>query len=350
MKKLVLLTLVFLLACSCLSGCGSSEKEEAKELVIYTWEEYLPEEVLARFEEETGIHIIYTNFETNEEMLAKLENAKGGDYDLVLASDYIIKIAADQDLVQELDLSKIPNYKNIDPIYQGFFYDPENNLTVPYAPGIPLIVYDPSRVDIEITGYADLWDPSLKDSVGLMDTERVIMGMALKVLGESFNTNDLDKIQEAGDLLLELAPNVRILNQDQTHDYLLSGEISAAFLFTNQVAEAVAANPDLKVVYPKEGLGFGVDAFFIPSAAPHPDAAHEFLNYILDGEVGAEISSWLMYMCPNKAAYPYLPEEFQASLMISEGDIPEGEFIMDVSEEATALHAELYTAFKNAMR
>lgn len=343
LKKYLSLLLVITMIAMAMIGCAGKKSEE---LNLYTWAEYVPADVISAFEEETGIKVNYTSFETNEEMLAKLENSKGGDYDLVIASDYIIKIAADEGLVKELDKTKVPNFSNIDEKYQGFFYDPDNQYTVPYAPGIPLIVYDPAEVPIEITGYQSFWDPSLKDSVGIMDTERVINGIALKTLGESFNTEDLEVIQKAGDKLLELAPNIRILSQDQTQNYLISGEISAAFLFTSQVALALQANPDLKVVYPEEGLGFGVDALFIPSKAPNSDNAHKFLDYILKGEVGAKISSQIYYLCPNKAAYEYLPEEFQKSLVISAEDIPQGEFIQDVSVEATELHNKIYTAFK----
>lgn len=319
------------------------------ELNIYTWAEYVPQDIIDRFEEETGIRVNYTNFEANEEMLAKLETSGGGEYDIIIASDYIIKIAADEGLVKEIDKEKVPNYSNIDPIFQNFFYDPDNKLTVPYGPGIPLIVYDPSVVATEITGYDSLWDPSLKDSVALMDSERVVMGMTLKTMGESFNTEDLDVIQAAGDKLLELAPNVRVLSQNQTQDFLLSGEVSAAFLFTSQVVLALSQNPDLQVVYPEEGLGFGVDAAFIPSQAPNSDNAHAFLNFILDGEIGAEVSQQTYYLCPNKASYEFLPEEFQKSLIISTDDVPNGEFIQDVGPEATALHEELWTEFKAAL-
>ena len=319
------------------------------ELNIYTWAEYVPQDIIDRFEEETGIRVNYTNFEANEEMLAKLETSGGGEYDIIIASDYIIKIAADEGLVKEIDKEKVPNYSNIDPIFQNFFYDPDNKLTVPYGPGIPLIVYDPSVVTAEITGYESLWDPSLTDSVALMDSERVVMGMTLKTMGESFNTEDLDVIRAAGSKLMELAPNVRILSQNQTQDYLLSGEVSAAFLFTSQVVLALSQNPDLQVVYPEEGLGFGVDAAFIPSQAPNSDNAHAFLNFILDGEIGAQVSQQTYYLCPNKASYEFLPEEFQKSLIISTDDVPNGEFIQDVGPEATELHEELWTEFKAAL-
>lgn len=325
---------------------SQNEKGDPGELNIYTWAEYVPQDVIDRFEEETGIRINYTNFESNEEMLAKLETSEGGEYDIIIASDYIIKIADEEGLVKEIDKEKVPNFSNIDPVFQNFFYDPENKLTVPYGPGIPLLVYDPSVVTCEITGYDSLWDPSLKDSLALMDSERVVMGMTLKTMGESFNTEDPDVIRAAGEKLMELAPNVRVLSQNQTQDYLLSGEVSAAFLFTSQVVLALNQNPDLEVVYPKEGLGFGVDAAFIPSQAPNSDNAHAFLNFILDGEIGAQVSQQTYYLCPNRASYEFLDEEFQKSLIISTDDVPNGEFIQDVSPEATELHEELWTQFK----
>ena len=345
-RKQLAWMLAAVMALSLLSGCGGSKEQE---LNIYTWEDYIPDNVVAEFEEATGIRINYTNFETNEQMLSVLENADGGDYDLILASDYIIDIAIKEGLVGKLDKEKIPNLANIDPLYQGFFYDQNDEYTVPYAPGIPLIVYDPSRVTTEITGYESLWDPSLEDSVGIMDTERVITGIALKIMGESFNTENADMIRQAGKMLLDLAPNVRVLSNDQTQDYLLSGDVSVAFLFTSQVVLALQGNPDLKVVYPKEGLGFGCDALFVPANAPHADNAYQFLNYILQGEVGADISTQVWYLCPNKAAYEYLPEDFQESLVISTEEIPEGEFIMNVGAEALAVHDEVYTAFKAAL-
>ena len=231
MKKLLAVALAAVLSLTMFAGCGSGG-QSSKELVIYTWSGFVPDDVIKSFEEETGIKIIYNSFETDEEMLAKLSTAKGGDYDIVIADDYIIKMAADQGLVKTLDKSKIPNYSNIDPIYQGFFYDPDNTLTVPYGPGIPLLVYNPEQVSTEITGYESLWDPSLKDSIALMDSPRVVTGMALKTMGESFNTEDTDKIRQAGEKLLELAPNIRILSMDQTQEYLLSGEVSVAYLLS----------------------------------------------------------------------------------------------------------------------
>ena len=218
------MALAALLLVGTLGGCSTSGGENGK-LVLYTWENMFPQEVLDGFTQETGISVTYSNFDTDETMLARLEAAEGGDYDLVIADDYIIETAIQEGLVQELDTSKLENYGSINPVYQGQFYDPENKYTVPYGAGVQTIVYDPSAVDVEIKGYADLWDASLEDNLGIIDNFRVVNGMALKVLGESYNTEDTAAIEAAGDKLLELAPNIRLIKDQNTQDDLLSGEV-----------------------------------------------------------------------------------------------------------------------------
>lgn len=282
-------------------------------------------------------------------MLAKLEAAKGGDYDLVIADDYIIETAIQEGLVQELDTSKLENYGSINPVYQGQFFDPENKYTVPYGAGVQTIVYDPSLVDIEIQGYADLWDESLKDNVGVIDSYRVIDGMALKVLGESYNTEDTATIEAAGDKLLELAPNIRLIKDNNTQDDLLSGEVGAAVLYTSMVTLAKMTNPDLKVVFPEEGIGFGVMAQFIPSDAPNAENAYKFIDYILQPEVSAQCFEYLGYYCTNKDAEQYISEEYREFLTLPEGiDMENMEMIENISAEAVEVHNRVYTEFKSA--
>ena len=282
-------------------------------------------------------------------MLAKLEAAKGGDYDLVIADDYIIETAIQEGLVQELDTSKLENYGSINPVYQGQFFDPENKYTVPYGAGVQTIVYDPSLVDIEIQGYADLWDESLKDNVGVIDSYRVIDGMALKVLGESYNTEDAAAIEAAGDKLLELAPNIRLIKDNNTQDDLLSGEVGAAVLYTSMVTLAKMTNPDLKVVFPEEGIGFGVMGQFIPSDAPNAENAYKFMDYILQPEVSAQCFEYMGYYCTNKDAEQYISEEYRDFLTLPEGiDMENMEMIENISAEAVEVHNRVYTEFKSA--
>ncbi|MGN0348803.1 MAG: spermidine/putrescine ABC transporter substrate-binding protein [Roseburia sp.] len=320
---------------------------EGTSLNLYTWDGMFPQEVLDGFEKETGIKINYSNFDYGEDMLAKLQETNGGDYDFVIVDDYILEMIREQGLAQDLDTAKLANWGNINPVYQSQFYDPDNKFTVPYGAGIPLIVYDPALVDIEIKGYGDLWDASLADNVALIANYRVINGIALKTMGESFNTEDLDVIQAAGDKLLELAPNVRVINDSNTQDYLITGEVGAAFLYSSQVSAALMAREDLAVVYPEEGLGFGIMGGFIPSNAPNAEAAYAFIDYLLDAEVSAKCFEYIGYYCTNKAAEAFISDEMKDLIVLPEG-AAQGESIQNVSQEAEDLHGEIWNQFKNA--
>lgn len=331
------------MAAMSLTGCGKEKEDDSKELVMFTWEGMFPQEVLDDFQEESGIKVVYSNFDTDETMLEKLSQAKGGDYDLIFADDYIIEQAVKEDLVQKLDKSKVENVKNVNPLFQGQFYDPEDAYTIPYGSGIPLIVYDPSLVNFDISSYSDLWNPELKGKIALTANYRVINGITLLSMGKSMNEQDPQVIAQAGQKLVELAPNVRLIQDDNTQNALINGEASVAFLYTSQVTQALAQNPNLKVVYPSEGLGFGIMAGFIPKEAPNSDAAHKFLNYILEPEVAAKCFNALGYYCTNKAADPLVDE----NLVVPES-VSKGEIVQNVSPEADEAYNKNWTEFKAA--
>lgn len=326
-----------------LSVTGCSKPAEEKQLVLFTWQGVFPQEVLDGFTEKTGVKVVYSNFDTDETMLEKLSQAKGGDYDVIIADDYIIEQAVDAGLVSEIDKKVVTNFGNINPLYQGQFYDPEDKYTVPHGAGIPLIVYDPEAVDFEIKGYNDLWNPALEDSVALVGNYRVINGITQLAMGKSMNEEDTAVIAETGKKLLELAPNVRMIQDDNTQNALLNGEASAAFLYTSQVTAALAENPDLKVVYPEEGLGFGIMAAFIPSAAPNAEAANQFLNYLLEPEIAKQCMEYIGYYNTNQAA----DELVDPSLVVPD-TVTKGEIIQNVSAEANEAYNKNWIEFKAA--
>lgn len=371
MKKWIAAALAAALAMGAFAGCGSTSGDTGapsaetdgaeaspaagagkKELNIFTWDGYFPQDVMDGFTGATGIKVNFSNFESNEEMLTKLQAANAGDYDIVVVSDYMIDIMRKLGgLLGELDKAKIPNLTNIDPSYQGKFYDPDNLYTIPYGPGTPLIVYDPAVCTVDIQSYADLWDPALKDSVVVMDSSRVVIGITLKTMGKSFNETDPAVLDEAKAKLMGLKPNIRTLSVNNLQDVIISGEAGVGFMFTSQVAMALAERPDLKLVYPKEGLGFGVDALTVPANAPNKDSAYAFLNYVLEPETGAKISSQIMYLCPNLASAAFLPDDYKnnpafatppSDLMAS------AEFVEDVGTETAALYEKIWTEFKQA--
>ena len=305
MKKVFAIILTLALFTALISASASAVESKGT-LNLYTWAEMFDPDVLADFERETGYQINYVNFDLDETMLAKLESANGGDYDLIIADDYIIETVIAEGLAQKLDKDKLPNFGNINPLYQGQFYDPADEYTVPYGAGVQTIVYNPALVDLEVKGYKDLWDASFEDNVAITANYRVMIGMALKVLGYSYNTNDLSELDEAAALFYKLAPNIRLIKDDFIQDDLISGEVSAAVMYTSQVTMAKLADPDLKVVYPEEGIGFGIMGMFIPSQAPNAEAAYEFIDYILRPDVSAKSYEYLGYYCTNKEADPLI--------------------------------------------
>jgi spermidine/putrescine-binding protein len=256
MKKRCLFSVLALLAVLAPGFLFAGGRRDARRLTIYTWEEMFPQEILAGFEKETGLRINYVNFDSNETMLTRLRTAKGGDYDLIIADDYIIETAIAEGLLQKLDKSKLPNYGNINSLYQGPFYDPTDEYTVPYGAGVQTIVYDPALISKTINGYKDLWHSGFRGSLGVTANPRVINGLALKVMGKSYNEPDPRVIAEAGKLMLELAPNIRLIKDDFLDEDLLSGEVSAAVMYTDQVTRAMMTRPDLKIVFPEEGIGY----------------------------------------------------------------------------------------------
>lgn len=349
MKKIVSIILAVSMLMICLSFSACSDSKTERTLNLFTWAGMFPDEVISGFEKETGIEVNYVNFDYDETMLAKLQAAEGGDYDLIIADDYIIEVAIAEGLVQKLDFDKIPSAKNVNPLYQSQFYDPANEYTLPYGAGVQTIVYNPANIELDIKGYGDLWDASLADKLGIISNYRVINGMALKTMGESYNVTDTAKIAKAGEKLVELAPNIRLIKDDNIQDDLLSGEIDAAIMYTSQVTIAKMTNPELKVVFPEEGIGFGIMAMFIPSKAPDSDAAHEFIEYILDPEISAKCAEYIGYYCTNAAADSHISEEFRNFLTLpAEFTADKMEMIGNITAEADEAHLAAFTAFREA--
>lgn len=345
MKKLlsVLLALSMLAALPLLSSA-----EEEKVLNIFSWDGYVDyASVIQPFEQQTGIKVNYAPFSTNDEMFKKLQENGASEYDLVIASDYILNTARLEGLMLPLDKEQLPNFANLDERFISQYFDPDNEYVVPYMSGIPLIVYNPDMVQIEIDGFEDLWDPSLADSIGLIDDARVSIGMVLLSMGQSMNTTDDAVLAQAKEKLFALRENIHVLEYENLHNSLISGDISVAYTFTPYVALALDANPNLKVVWPKEGLGFGIDGAFIPANAPHPDNAHTFLNYLLDGQVAAVTAEWQYYCTPNAAAQEFLSDAYKNNTVFNGiyDRIGDAEYVMNLGADESKFQ-DIWTEFK----
>ena len=340
-KKVLTLISVVLLSLLVLAGCKGKEKEE---LVLYTWANMLPQEVLDDFTKETGIEVVYANFDTSENMLEKMSRGESGNYDIIITDDYMIDILRNQNLIQKLDKAQIPNFGNINPFYQGYFFDPTDEYTVPYGSGIPLIVYNSEKVDFPVTSYKDLWRPEFRNSLAMIANYRVIHAVALLSMHESINSSDPDVLEEAGKLLLELSPNVRVLNDSGLELALLSGEAKAGFVFTSQVTALQNEDPKFKAVVPEEGVGIGIMGAVISKDAPNLENAHKFLDYILQPEISAKCFEYIGYYSTTKPA-----DGMVSSDLIFPEDLT-GEIMQDVTPEANEQMIENYMNFQNAIQ
>ena len=348
MKKIFALLLALVMMSACAVSETVNQKDEAV-LNIFTWEGYIDySTVIQPFEAETGIKVNYATLASNEEMYEKLSAVNGGDYDIILASDYIVNTTREAGLMQKFDPSIVTNYENLNPDFTAQFFDPTNEYVVPYVSGIPLIVYDPSVVEKEIKGFNDLWDPSLKDTLGLIDDARVTLGMVLLSMGKSMNTTDEAVLAEAAAKLDALKENIHVLEYENLHNYLVSGDIGVAYTFTPFVAMALDANPDLKAGWPEEGLGIGIDSCFIPGNAPHAKNANMFLEYLLRPEVAAVCAEWQYYCSPNAAALEVIGDWYKArpECMGLFDRMDDAEFILNLSSENEQKFQDIWTTFK----
>lgn len=304
MKKKLFLILV-IGAALIFAGCGG-EKQET--LNVFNWGEYIDEDLISKFEEETGIKVNYETFSTNEDMYVKVKSG-GSSYDVLIPSDYMIEKMAKEDLLQELDYSKIPNITNISPMFQDLIFDPDNKYSVPYFWGTVGILYNTEQVDDVVDSWDILWNEKYANKILMMDSQRDSLAVALKKLGYSMNTRNETELEEAKQELIEQKPLVLAYIVDEIRDKMLSGEGAVAVAWSGDAMDVILSGENFEYVVPKEGSNFWIDAMVVPANAKNPDAAHKFINFMTDPENAAANSEYIGYSTPNEAALELLPEE-----------------------------------------
>jgi len=310
--------------------------QAAEQLIVYNWADYLPKEVLTRFTKETGIKVKYSTYDTNEVMYAKVKTLGGGGYDIVVPSTYYVDRMRKEGLLAELDKSKLPNLKNLDPKVMNQPYDPGNAYSVPYLWGSTGIAVRPDRKGNapDIKSWSDLWRPELKRQLLLIDDVREVFMMALRVLGYSGNTRSEAEIEAAYNKLKELMPNVKVFNAESPKDAYLSGEVRVGMIWNGEAFMAQKELKDLRFVMPTEGPSLWMDNLVIPKRAPNPEAAHRFIDFLLRPEIAKLITEEVGYTSPNLAAIALLPEKIRNNRAAypSTEDLAKGEFQVDVGD------------------
>ncbi|QEK13544.1 spermidine/putrescine ABC transporter substrate-binding protein [Crassaminicella thermophila] len=332
MRKIAFILIVFMII-TYLFGCGIGKERYYNKLNVYNWGEYIDPSVLDDFEKEYGIKINYETFATNEEMLAKIQ-AGGTDYDVIFPSEYMVEVMIKEGLLQELDFDNLSNFKNIGEEFKDFPYDPGNKYSVPYFWGTMGIVYNTKKVHEEVDSWDALWDENYKGDIVMLDSVRDTVGVALKRLGYSLNTKNINELEEAKESLIEQKPLVKAYEADAYKDMMASGEAAMSLAWSGDAMMLVNENPDLKYVIPKEGTNLWFDTMAVPITSKHKREAELFINYMMRPEVAAKCTEFVMYATSNVEAMKLLPKEFiENELAYPKGNIIEkGEVFVDLGE------------------
>ncbi|MDM5225512.1 ABC transporter substrate-binding protein [Cytobacillus sp. NJ13] len=314
MKKLVqALAAVLIVSFALLyivSGLNSSQGyTSGNTLTIFNWGDYIDADLVEKFEQETGIKVIYETFDSNEAMMTKIEQG-GTAYDIAVPSEYAIEKMKEEDLLLPVDHSKIPNLKYIDQRFMDLPFDPGNEYSIPYFWGTVGILYNTDILgDKKITSWNDLWDPEFKNQILLIDGAREVMGMGLNSLHYSLNDKNRDHLIEAKEKLDSLTPNIKAIVGDEIRMLMENDEAGIGVVWSGTAQELMWEKDNLEYVLPEEGSNLWFDNMVIPKTAKNPEAAHQFMNFILDPENAAQNTEYVGYSTPNKEALKYMDEE-----------------------------------------
>lgn len=280
------------------------------QVIVYNWGEYIDPEIIDLFEVETGIDVIYEEFETNEIMYPKIQSGAIA-YDVVCPSDYMIQRMIENDLLAEINYDHIPNLKYIGDNYMKMSrqFDPENKYSVPYLWGTVGILYNKKMVDEPVDSWGILWDKKYEDSILMQDSVRDAFAVALKYLGYSLNSTDLDELEAAKNLLIEQKPLVQAYVIDQVRDKMIGGEAALGVIYSGEALYCQQENPDLDYVIPKEGTNIWIDSWVIPKNAKNVENAEAFINFLCRPDIAKMNFDYITYSIPNTAGRDLIEDE-----------------------------------------
>lgn len=310
MKKLITLACITATTVATLTGCDSSENTNG-EVIVYNWGEYIDPDVLEMFEEETGIKVVYDEYETNETMYPKVE-AGAAQYDLVCPSDYMIDKMIKNGLVQEINFDNIPNAKQyIGAQYyeQSKEFDPENKYSIPYCWGTVGILYNQTMVSEPITSWDVLWDAQYENNILMQDSVRDAFMVALKRNGHSMNSKNDAELNAAKDALIEQKPLVQAYVVDQVRDKMIGNEAAIGVIYSGEAIYTQRENSDLVYVIPEEGTNLWIDSWVMLKNAPNKENAEKFLDFLCRPEIALMNFEYITYSTPNTGAQELIEDE-----------------------------------------
>lgn len=304
MKRVLISSLLFVfLASMILAGCQKTEKQV---VYVYNWGEYISDgsegslNVNRAFEKRYGVKVVYDYYDNNEAMYAKIKGG-GVSYDVIIPSDYMIERMIAEDLLQKIDFENMPNYKFIPEEFKNLPCDPKDEYSVPYAAGEVGLIYNTKMVEEEPTSWGALWDARYAKKILMINNPRDAFAIAQSYLGVDYNTTDKAEWQACAQKLKEQKPLVQAYVNDEVFNKMESGEAALAVYFAGDYVIMKENNPDLGMVFPKEGVNTFVDAACIPYNARNKDLAELYINFLLEPEIALANAEFICYASPHKA-------------------------------------------------
>lgn len=351
MKKIVLISLSIMMCTMLLSGCGGNNSGENKVVYVYNWGEYIDPETITMFEEETGIKVIYDEYETNEIMYPKVETG-AVSYDVVCPSDYMIQKMIENDLLAELNYDNIPNIKNIGEQYieESKQFDTEHKYTVPYCWGTVGILYNKTMVSEPITSWADLWDPQYKGNILMQDSVRDAFMVALAKNGYSMNSTDANELEIAKQDLIDQKDLVQAYVVDQVRDKMIGGEAAIGVIYSGEAIYTQRENADLEYVIPSEGTNIWIDCWVVLKNSQNKENAEKFIDFMCREDIALMNFDYITYSTPNVAAQALIEDEDIRNSQIAFPDLTQYnnlETFQYLGEDADELYNQLWKEVKS---
>jgi len=325
---------------------GFASAAPTKNLNIYCWSEYIPQNIIDQFSKETGVKVSVENYASNEEMLSKIA-AGGGDYDLIQPSEYVVEVLVKDKFLHPLDHAKLSNLKNIAPQFLNMPFDPDNKFSIPYMAGTVGIVINTDLVKGDVRSFADVFKPENKGKIVVLDDAREIVSWAL--LSEGFGVNQVtDKnLKQIKPILQQWIPLIKVYDSDSPKTALLNGDASIGVVWGGEGAILLNKNKKFRWVIPSEGTHLFIDSLAIPKTAKNVDNAEAFINFILRPEISKQISEEFPYLNPNLAARKLMTQKQldNAASFPSDDEIKKMQIFKDIGTKGSDIE-ELITTLK----
>lgn len=316
---------------------------------VYSWTGEVPEFAVRQFEKETGIKVNFSTYENNEIMYAKLRASSTSGYDVIIPSSYFVDRMRKNNMLEKLDKTKLPNWKNLNPEFLHAAYDPESAYCVPHIWGITGIFVNQQFYKANaLTKWTDLWEPRFQDQLMMVDDMREVFSMALLSLGYSANDANPEHIKAAFLKLKALMKNVKVFSSDTLISIMIDEDATVGMAWNGDAYKASLENPNIKFIFPKEGFVIWVDNFVILNNAPHKDAAYAFINFMMRADVAKAVALYIHFPIANLAAQKSLPPEVRNSPIAypTKEILKKGEFQLDLDPETIAIYEKYWEELK----